>query len=240
VKRIGVSSRGHADATLAAENPKLTPAGLRFDLVESGARHAVASPLLGRFNIDNLLAVAGTLRALGWALAEIAVMLPQLSPVGGRMSRVGGDGRAPLLVVDYAHTPDALEQALASLREHTSGRLTCVFGCGGDRDRGKRPQMAAIAERGADRVIVTDDNPRSENGDAIVVDIVAGFASRRSVRIERDRARAIALALSDAQADDVILIAGKGHETYQLRGDQRLHFDDREEARRALQKAVPS
>jgi len=235
VKRIGVSSRGHADAALTAENPALTPAGLRFDLVESGARHAVTSPLLGRFNIDNLLAVAGTLRALGWTLAAIADMLPRLSPVGGRMSRVGGDGRAPLIVVDYAHTPDALEQALASLREHTPGRLTCVFGCGGDRDRGKRPQMAAIAERGADRVIVTDDNPRSENGDAIVVDIVAGFESRRSVRIERDRATAIALALSDAHADDVILIAGKGHETYQEVAGVKYDFDDLAVARGLLE-----
>ena len=151
------------------------------------------------------------------------------------MSRVGGDGRAPLLVVDYAHTPDALEQALASLREHTPGRLTCVFGCGGDRDRGKRPQMAAIAERGADRVIVTDDNPRSENGDAIVVDIVAGFVSRRNVRIERDRREAIALALVDAGADDVILVAGKGHETYQEVAGVKHEFDDLAVARALLE-----
>jgi UDP-N-acetylmuramoyl-L-alanyl-D-glutamate--2,6-diaminopimelate ligase len=234
VKRIGVSSRGHSGAALAADNPALTPAGLSFDLVEAGERHAVASPLLGRFNIDNLLAVAGTLRALGWSMAEIAATLPKLSPVGGRMSRVGGDGRAPLIVVDYAHTPDALEQALASLREHTPGRLTCVFGCGGDRDRGKRPQMAAIAERGADRVIVTDDNPRSENGDAIVVDIVAGFERRQVVRIERDRAKAIALALSDAGAGDVILIAGKGHETYQEVAGVKHDFDDLAVARELL------
>jgi UDP-N-acetylmuramoyl-L-alanyl-D-glutamate--2,6-diaminopimelate ligase len=235
VQRIGVSSRGHAGASLTAENPLLAPTGLRFDLVEAGSRHVIASPLLGRFNIDNLLAVAGTLRALGWPLATVAEMLPRLSPVGGRMSRVGGDGRAPLLVVDYAHTPDALEQALASLREHTPGRLTCVFGCGGDRDRGKRPQMAAIAERGADRVIVTDDNPRSENGDAIVVDIVAGFESRRNVRIERDRRDAIALALADAGADDVILIAGKGHETYQEVAGVKHDFDDLAVARGLLE-----
>jgi UDP-N-acetylmuramoyl-L-alanyl-D-glutamate--2,6-diaminopimelate ligase len=226
VKRIGVSSRGHAGAAMSAENLALTPAGLRFELVESGVRHTVASPLLGRFNVDNLLAVAGTLRALGWALDEIATMLPKLSPVGGRMSRVGGDSRAPLLVVDYAHTPDALEQALASLREHTPGRLTCVFGCGGDRDRGKRPEMAAIAERGADRVIVTDDNPRSEDGDLIVAEIVAGFANAENARIERDRAKAIALALADADAGDVILVAGKGHETYQEVAGVKYPFDD--------------
>jgi UDP-N-acetylmuramoyl-L-alanyl-D-glutamate--2,6-diaminopimelate ligase len=236
VKRIGVSSRGHARAALTAENSALTPAGLNFDLVESGARHAVASPLLGRFNVDNLLAVAGTLRALGWTLSEIAETLPKLSPVGGRMSRVGGDGRHPLIVVDYAHTPDALEQALASLREHTPGRLTCVFGCGGDRDRGKRPQMAAIAERGADRVIVTDDNPRSEDGDAIVVDIIAGFERRQIVRVERDRAKAIALALSDANAGDVILVAGKGHETYQEVAGVKYPFDDLAVARGLLER----
>ena len=236
VKQIGVSSRGRRDAALAAEDIRLTPGGLRFDLVEAGVRHAIASPLLGRFNVDNLLAVAGTLRALGWTLAELAETLPLLSPVGGRMSRVGGDGRSPLIVVDYAHTPDALEQALASLREHTPGRLTCVFGCGGDRDRGKRPQMAAIAERGADRVIVTDDNPRSESGDAIVVDIVAGFERRQKMRIERDRAKAIELALSDAGADDVILVAGKGHETYQEVAGVKHDFDDLAVARALLER----
>jgi UDP-N-acetylmuramoyl-L-alanyl-D-glutamate--2,6-diaminopimelate ligase len=236
VKRIGVSSRGHADAALTAENLALTPAGLRFELVEAGARHAVASSLLGRFNVDNLLAVAGALRALGWTLSAVAAMLPRLSPVGGRMSRVGGHDHAPLIVVDYAHTPDALEQALASLREHTPGRLTCVFGCGGDRDRGKRPQMAAIAERGADRVIVTDDNPRSEDGDAIVAEIVAGFADARTIRIERDRAKAIALALSDADAGDVILVAGKGHETYQEIAGVRYPFDDLAVARDLLER----
>jgi UDP-N-acetylmuramoyl-L-alanyl-D-glutamate--2,6-diaminopimelate ligase len=234
VKRIGFSSRGHGDAVVAAENLALTPAGLRFELVEAGVRHAVTSPLLGRFNVDNLLAVAGTLRALGWTLGEIATTLPKLSPVGGRMSRVGGDGKTPLIVVDYAHTPDALEQALASLREHTPGHLTCVFGCGGDRDRGKRPQMAAIAERGADRVIVTDDNPRSENGDDIVAQILAGFAHPNIARVERDRAQAIALALADANAGDVILVAGKGHETYQEVAGIKHAFDDLAVARKLL------
>ena len=226
VQRFGFSSRGHADAVLRAENLRLSPEGLAFDLVEAGARHAVTSPLLGRFNIDNLLAVAGSLRALGWPLAEVAAALARLTPVDGRMSRVGGRKGLPLVVVDYAHTPDALEQALASLREHTPGRLTCVFGCGGDRDRGKRPQMAAIAERGADRVIVTDDNPRSENGDDIVAEIVAGFANANAVEVQRDRAAAIASALRGAGAEDIILVAGKGHETYQEVSGVRTPFDD--------------
>ena len=234
VQRIGLSSRGHAAATLRADEPRLSPEGIRFDLREGDAIFPIHSPLLGRFNIDNLLAVAGALRALGWELARVARVLPQLSPVGGRMSRVGGERGLPLLVVDYAHTPDALEQALASLREHAPHKLVCVFGCGGDRDRGKRPEMAAIAERLADAVIVTDDNPRSEDGDAIVADIVAGFRDRATIRIERDRARAIALALQDASADDIVLVAGKGHETYQEVAGVKHDFDDLAVARQAL------
>ena len=226
VQRIGLSARGAAGATLEAQAPVLSPAGLRFRLAEGGQALEVSSPLLGRFNVENLLAVAGTLRALGWPLEEVASMLPRLSPVDGRMSRAGGHDGQPLVVVDYAHTPDALEQALASLREHPPGRLTCVFGCGGERDRGKRPQMAAIAERGADRVIVTDDNPRGEDGDAIIAEIMTGFASPAAASVERDRRRAIALALAGTNAGDVVLIAGKGHEAYQEVAGVRHPFDD--------------
>ncbi len=226
VQRIGFSSRGQAEASLRADGLTLSPEGLRFTLVEAGQSYEIVSSLLGRFNIDNLLAVAGALRGLDWNLEQVAQVLPALTPVGGRMSRVGGANGQPLLVVDYAHTPDALEQALSSLREHTPGRLTCVFGCGGDRDRGKRAQMAAIAERGADRVIVTDDNPRSEDGDAIVSDIVAGFSADAVFEIERDRGHAIALALAGAGASDVILVAGKGHETYQEVAGVKHPFDD--------------
>jgi UDP-N-acetylmuramoyl-L-alanyl-D-glutamate--2,6-diaminopimelate ligase len=235
VHRIGLSSRGVAAASLRAEHTTLSPEGLHFDLVEGSERFDVASPLLGRFNVDNLLAVAGSLRALGWSLADIADVLPKLSPVDGRMSRVGGSHGQPLLVVDYAHTPDALEQALSSLREHTPGRLTCVFGCGGDRDRGKRAQMAAIAERGADRVIVTDDNPRREDGDAIVLDILAGFDKPSLVTVQRDRAAAIALALQGAGGNDILLIAGKGHEAYQEIAGVKYPFDDLAIARAALE-----
>ncbi|MBY4596621.1 UDP-N-acetylmuramoyl-L-alanyl-D-glutamate--2,6-diaminopimelate ligase [bacterium BD-1] len=237
VRRIGVSARGAAGATLRAEDVVLAPDGLRFALVEDGARHAVASPLLGRFNVDNLLAVAGTLRALGWSLADVAAMLPRLSPVGGRMSRVGGEHGRPLVVVDYAHTPDALQQALAGLREHTPGRLTCVFGCGGERDAGKRPLMAAIAQAGADRVVVTDDNPRGEDGDAIVAGILAGFSRRDAVTVQRDRALAIAEALNGAGAGDVVLVAGKGHEPYQEVAGVKHPFDDLQVARALLERA---
>ena len=234
-RRIGLSSRGHADAALRAEHVQLAPAGLHFDLVEAGERHPVVSPLLGRFNVDNLLAVSGALRALGWSLADVAAMLPRLSPVDGRMSRVGGRDGQPLVVVDYAHTPDALQQALASLREHTPGRLTCLFGCGGERDAGKRPQMAAIAQAGADAVVVTDDNPRHEDGDAIVADILAGFSRRDLVSVQRDRARAIRTAIAEAGPGDVILVAGKGHEPYQEIAGVKHAFDDLAVALAALE-----
>ena len=234
VRRIGVSSRGAAGANLRAEKLELSPQGLRFSLVEGDESHAIASPLLGRFNIDNLLSVAGSLRALGWSLAYVAKVLPNLSPVDGRMSRAGGRQGQPLVVVDYAHTPDALEQALASLREHTPGHLTCVFGCGGDRDRGKRPQMAAIVEKNADRIIVTDDNPRTEDGDAIVAEIVAGFSDAAVFEVQRDRAAAIAQALEGAGPNDILLIAGKGHEAYQEIAGVKHAFDDLAVARVVL------
>jgi UDP-N-acetylmuramoyl-L-alanyl-D-glutamate--2,6-diaminopimelate ligase len=206
-----------------------------FGLVEGATVQPVESPLLGRFNIDNLLAVAGALRALGWTLPEIGSVLSRLTPVDGRMSRVGGTEHQPLVVVDYAHTPDALEQSLASLREHTPGRLTCVFGCGGERDKGKRPQMAAIAEKRADRVIVTDDNPRGEDGDAIVADIRAGFARPAAVVFERNRLAAISQALAEARPGDVVLVAGKGHEAYQEVAGVRHPFDDLAVARELLE-----
>jgi UDP-N-acetylmuramoyl-L-alanyl-D-glutamate--2,6-diaminopimelate ligase len=240
VRRIGVSSRGTVGAMLRAQHVRLNASGIAFDLAmgdqtSDGESHPIASKLLGRFNVDNLLAVAGALLALDWPLSTIAASLPQLQPVDGRMNRLGGSKSLPLVVVDYAHTPDALEQALASLRAHTTGALICVFGCGGERDRGKRPQMAMIAERMADRVIVTDDNPRCEDGDAIVAEILAGFARPDAVCVQRDRASAIALAIAGTRPDDVVLIAGKGHETYQdIAGVQRP-FDDMAQARRALE-----
>lgn len=236
LRRIGLSSRGRVDAALRAEDPVQGVQGVGFDLVASGGmRVVVRSPLLGRFNIDNLLAVAGVLHALDWPLPAIARRLGELRPVPGRMQRLGGEGGRPLVVVDYAHTPDALAQTLESLRAHARGRLICVFGCGGERDAGKRPQMAAIAERAADRVIVTDDNPRGEDGAAIVADILAGFARPQAVRIERDRAAAIARAIAEAAAEDVVLIAGKGHETYQEIAGIRHPFDDADLAQRGLE-----
>ena len=236
VRAVGFSSRGAAGASVRADDVQLDGSGIRFMLDAGGQAHPVRSPLLGRFNVDTLLGVAATLFALGMAPALVAETLSQLAPVDGRMNRLGGEGGLPLVVIDYAHTPDALEQALASLRAHTAGALTCVFGCGGERDRGKRPQMAAIAERLADRVIVTDDNPRNEDGDVIVADIVEGFADAARVLVQRDRAAAIAQALANAGADDVVLVAGKGHEPYQEIAGIRHAFDDTAVARELLRR----
>ena len=222
------------EAEVRATDVRASEAGLAFTLHTPWGTGAIQSALLGRFNVYNLLAVAAALGALGQPFARIVQALQALAPVPGRMNRLGGGAAQPLVVVDYAHTPDALEQALGSLRAHCAGRLVCVFGCGGERDAGKRPLMGAIAERLADRVIVTDDNPRSEDGAAIVRQIVAGLARPERVVVERDRAAAIALALRGAHGGDAVLIAGKGHEPYQEIGGQRLPFDDLDVARRAL------
>lgn len=235
VRSIGLSSRGEEKASVRAENLNLDASGIAFDLLVEGQAYGVQSKLLGRFNVDNLLAVAGALHALGDAPTDIARTLSRLQPIHGRMNRLGGDGERPLVVIDYAHTPDALEQALASLRDHAPARLICVFGCGGERDAGKRPQMAASAERLADVVIVTDDNPRAEDGDAIIADIVAGFARPASVIVQRDRAKAIARAIGEAGPNDIVLIAGKGHEPYQEIAGVRHPFDDTTVARQCLE-----
>ena len=238
LRAVGLSSRNQPGASVQAINLRLDASGIAFDLVIEGSDHEVRSKLLGRFNVDNLLAVAGALHALGDAPADIARVLSRLQPIHGRMNRLGGDGHRPLVVIDYAHTPDALEQALSSLRDHASARLFCVFGCGGERDTGKRPQMAAIAERLADRVIVTDDNPRGEDGDAIVADILAGFEKPGSAIVLRDRALAIARAIGEAGPDDIVLIAGKGHEPYQDIAGIRHAFDDTAVARQCLDAQV--
>ena len=230
---ISTSSTGKA-ASLSAADIRLGLDGMHFTLAYAGGQAAVASPLLGRFNVDNLLAVAGVLLADGESVARVAELLGKLTPVGGRMSRLGGADGLPLVVVDYAHTPDALEQALKTLRSHSQAKLLCVFGCGGDRDRSKRPLMAACAERLADAVWVTDDNPRTESGDAIVAEISAGFKHLSRVHVQRDRRLAIKEALAAAGASDIVLIAGKGHETYQEINGVKTPFDDRAVAAECL------
>jgi UDP-N-acetylmuramoyl-L-alanyl-D-glutamate--2,6-diaminopimelate ligase len=235
VQLVGVSAQGAAGASVQARDVVLDNAGIGFDLVIGATTHPVRSPLLGRFNVDNLLAVAGVLQAAGDAPSQIAKTLSQLQPIHGRMNRLGGVDGQPLVVIDYAHTPDALEQALTSLRDHVAGRLICVFGCGGERDTGKRPLMAKAAEDHADAVIVTDDNPRHENGDTIVADIVAGFSADAAYAVQRDRAAAIARAVGEAKDGDIVLIAGKGHEPYQDVAGVKHAFDDTVQARAALE-----
>lgn len=234
VLRYGTEASADTAPDFLARAIEPSPEGLRFTLVCAEGEAVIASRLLGRFNVANLTAVAATLSALGWSLARIAEVLPRLDSVPGRMNRFGGDAK-PLVVVDYAHTPDALEQTLCGLRDHLAGQLICVFGCGGERDVGKRALMAEAAQRFADRIVVTDDNPRGEDGDAIVTDIVAGFGAGARYEVERDRARAIAATVATASIGDIIVVAGKGHEPYQEIAGQRLHFDDAEHVRAALE-----
>jgi len=232
---LTVSAAGDPGADVRAGDVAPGAGGIAFTLETPWGAARIESPLLGRFNVDNLCAVAACLGALGHPMARIAGALAGLHPVAGRMNRLGGHGAAPLVVIDYAHSPDALEQALLGLRPHTAGRLWCVFGCGGERDTGKRPQMGAIAERLADRVVVTDDNPRSEDGDAIVAQVLAGMARPDLAQVERDRARAIAGSVAAALPGDTVLVAGKGHEAWQESGCAKRPFDDLAHARAALE-----
>ncbi|MGA9421502.1 MAG: UDP-N-acetylmuramoyl-L-alanyl-D-glutamate--2,6-diaminopimelate ligase, partial [Rhodanobacteraceae bacterium] len=224
-----------ADVEVGARAVRAGASGIDFHLITPWGESDIATHLLGRFNVANLLAVAACLGRAGVSFEEISTALCALTPVAGRMHRLGGDSALPLVVIDYAHTPDALEQALRSLRAHCAGRLICVFGCGGERDAGKRPQMGAIAETFADCIIVTDDNPRDESGDAVVAGIVAGLARPGNARVERDRGRAITLAIGRAAAGDVVLIAGKGHESTQEIAGVERPFDDTRVARSALE-----
>ncbi len=187
---------------------------MRATLVTPQGQHFLRSSLLGRFNLSNVLAAVGALLGLDYALDEILKALPKLEGPVGRMQRLGGADK-PLVVVDYAHTPDALEKVLEALRPHAKGRLLCLFGCGGDRDRGKRPLMAEVVERLADGVWVTDDNPRSESPVSIFDDIRPGFVAADKVRFIEGRGQAIAELIASANADDVVVLAGKGHEDYQ-------------------------
>ena len=228
------SAAGDGAADVAAEDVVTSASGLTFKLRTPWGSRTLHSHLLGRFNVANLLAVIACLGALGEPFERIVQVSEQLQPVNGRMNRLGGLHGLPLVVVDYAHTPDALEQALTALRAHCAGKLICVFGCGGERDAGKRPLMGAIAARLADIAIVTDDNPRGEDGDAIVAQVVAGMADAKAMAVERDRAVAIADALELARSGDVVLIAGKGHETYQDGATGKHPFDDLAVARAAL------
>ena len=210
-------------ADVRAMGVRFSPRGSEWTLDVRGERHPVTLPLIGDFNIANALAAAAAAWVLGISAAQIAARLSSMPQVPGRLEILH---ERPTVLRDYAHTPDALARALAAVRPFTAGALTVVFGCGGDRDRGKRPEMGRIAEAGADRAIVTSDNPRTEDPERILDDIETGMTHGRHERIE-DRHAAIARAIAGAGAGDVILLAGKGHETYQIRGTVKHPFDER-------------
>jgi UDP-N-acetylmuramoyl-L-alanyl-D-glutamate--2,6-diaminopimelate ligase len=232
---------GSRRADLIGTDLSVTAGGLGFRVTGKFGSAQVESAILGAFNVSNLLAVAGALLAIGIPLSEAATVISDLAPVPGRMQtvRVGddnfGDTNKPLVVVDYAHTPDALEKALSTVAAIVpdKGRLISVFGCGGNRDRGKRPQMGAISAKYADLTVVTSDNPRHEDPQLIIADIEPAL-SGATYRVIADRHQAIYEALNEADVNDIVLIAGKGHEDYQIVGDTKHHFSDVEEAREAL------
>ena len=208
--------------------------GLSLEVESPWGDGALSTRLIGRFNAYNLLAAIAVACIHAHRFETVLERLDGAEPIAGRMQQLGGESR-PLVVVDYSHTPDALHNALTALSPICDGELWCVFGCGGDRDRGKRSQMAEVAEKYADRVVVTDDNPRCEDGDAIVADILAGFAEPRAVHVERDRERAIRHAVARANGMDIVLIAGKGHEAVQERNGVTLPFSDVAVSRQALE-----
>ena len=236
---IWTLSADGAPARLVAQDIGYDVEGLSFSVVEQGTvPQRLSTQLIGQYNVANLLGVIGALRALGMPLPEAVAACRSLSSVPGRMERVGLPG-APLAVVDYAHTPDALDKALTGLRplaQARGGQLWCLFGCGGDRDAAKRPMMAAVAESKADRVVVTSDNPRSEKPAAIVSQILRGLSAPDAAQVEPDRARAIAETLAQAAPEDVVLLAGKGHEAWQETAGERVAFSDTAHALDALQR----
>jgi len=212
--------------------------GMRLKISSPWGQGSVHTGLLGRFNVSNLMAAAGALALLGMPWSELMHQVEMMHPVPGRMHCLGGEHDQPLVVVDFAHTPDALRQALAALRAHLHGRLTCVFGCGGERDRGKRPIMAAVVESLADRVVVTTDNPRGEKPQDIFRDMLAGMKSPDKAVVIADRGAAIRQAILDSRAGDIILVAGKGHETCQEANGQRVPFSDEAAVRAVLEEAA--
>lgn len=217
-----------------ADDIKQTESGLTFTLHTPSGNALVSNHIYGRFNIYNLLATAGVLSTKNFTVDEIANRLSGLKPINGRLSIVNVPGQ-PTVVIDYAHTPDALEAALKSLQQHFNNDVWCVFGCGGDRDKEKRPLMGQVAQSLANHIVVTSDNPRTESPDKIISDIVAGMDSN-NITIKPDRREAIEYALANADTNDIVLIAGKGHETYQLIGDQRIDFNDALIAKEILEK----
>jgi UDP-N-acetylmuramoyl-L-alanyl-D-glutamate--2,6-diaminopimelate ligase len=230
----GIAARSGLERYAEAHAIDVSPGGIAFSVESSWGKARIESALLGRFNVSNLLAVLTTMLVSGVPIDRATAALAGLEPVAGRMQRLGGAGK-PVVVIDYAHTPDALEKTLVALKDvarASGGRLAVVFGCGGERDRGKRPLMGAVASRHADAILVTSDNPRGEDPAAIIAEITAAIPAPHEA-IE-DRRAAIERAIAWAGAVDIVLIAGKGHETYQEIAGRRLPFSDALEAKQAL------
>ena len=223
------------EADIFASDIHLSPSGLTAYLRTPWGNGHLKTPLMGRFNLENLLAVIGAVCVQEFSLDSVLKLLPELVSVPGRMQSLGGNGK-PLVIVDYAHTPDALASVLMSLREHGAESLTCMFGCGGDRDRGKRPQMTKAAIRYADRVVLTSDNPRTEDPETIIEDALQGVlsADKPKIDIVVDRAEAISRTVGRAEAGEIVVVAGKGHEDYQEVNGKRLPFDDAVHVKNAL------
>ncbi|MEH6824224.1 MAG: UDP-N-acetylmuramoyl-L-alanyl-D-glutamate--2,6-diaminopimelate ligase [Motiliproteus sp.] len=234
VDAIAIGEQRLADAKqLRIVTSRLDPHGIRADIDSPWGPLVINSPLLGRFNLYNLLSALGVLLHSGVEPQRALAVLNQLQGVEGRMQTFTAKAK-PLVVVDYAHTPDALDKALASLREHCNGRLWCLFGCGGDRDRGKRPLMAKVAEQRADRLLISSDNPRSEDPEAIIDTVMSGLEQPGQALRQVDRRQAIEFIINQASPADVVLIAGKGHENYQEVQGVRYPFSDIEIVRQCL------
>ncbi len=237
VRRYTYGIKGNAD--VMAEDIKFSPSGAEFKLVLADGEYSVNLHMNGMFSVYNVLAALTASIAMG---IDVKVALKALQSVHGVAGRFEVVNKKPLVIVDYAHTPDGLENVLKSAREITpsDGKLICLFGCGGDRDATKRPKMGAIAQKLSDKIVITSDNPRSEDPQQIITDIIAGLQSvdPEKVTVEPDRGEAIALLKSLADNNDVVLIAGKGHEDYQILKDKTVHFDDREEARKVFAGSV--
>ena len=230
----GAAARADLERYVEAHEIEVAAGGIAFTVRSSWGEARIRSPLLGRFNVSNLLGVLTTMLVSGVPFEKAATALAGLQPVTGRMQRLGGSGR-PVVVIDYAHTPDALEKTLVALKDvarASNGRLIVVFGCGGDRDRGKRPLMGAVASRHAESIVVTSDNPRGEDPASIIAEVAVAVSIPHE-EIE-DRRAAISQAIASASAEDVVLLAGKGHETYQEVAGRRVPFSDALEAERAL------
>ncbi len=234
-EQVWTYSISNSNADLWTDQVSYSPTGVEGILHTPKGEAPFALPLVGKYNVENMLAAVGAALHLGMELPQVVEGLREFPGVPGRMEKIQLTPEQDIIaIVDYAHTPDSLENVLKATRPFVAGQLWCVFGCGGDRDRTKRPKMGEIAARLADQVVVTSDNPRTEDPERILQDILAGISGGAPKQVIADRATAIRTAIMQAQPGDGVVIAGKGHEDYQILGTEKIHFDDREQARDAL------